>query len=116
MLIHCKRLQPAGEQPDLSGAYQSESTEIDGSKHTADAIIERMGDSYLVTYRKNEAVAFIGIGIRKGDVFCMSWVSQGQAGITLYAIEKGHRLVGQYTRLGGPGILSVEVLTRKDFD
>jgi hypothetical protein len=112
----CQRIQTKDEQPDLSGVYRSESTEIDGSKHIADAIIERMGDAYVVTYKKNEAVAFLGIGIRKGDIFCMSWISQGQAGITLYQIEKGQRLVGQYTRLGGPGILSQEILTRKDFD
>jgi uncharacterized protein (TIGR03067 family) len=116
VLMICQRIQTKEEQPDLSGVYRSESTEIDGSKHIADAIIERMGDAYVVTYKKDQAVAFLGIGIRRGDIFCMSWISQGQAGITLYQIEKGHRLVGQYTRLGGPGILSQEILTRKDFD
>ena len=45
----------------------------------------------------------------------MSWISQGQAGVTLYTIESGHRLVGQYSQLGGPGILSDEVLTRVDY-
>ena len=48
-----------------------------------------MGDAYLVTYRRGTAVAYIGIGLRKGNVFCLSWISQGQAGITLYTIESG---------------------------
>jgi uncharacterized protein (TIGR03067 family) len=116
ILMVCKRIDIKPDQADLAGVYRSESTEIDGSKHVSEAVIERMGDAYLVTYKKNEAIAFLGVGIRKGDIFCMSWISQGQAGITLYQIEKGHRLVGQYTRLGGPGVLSQEILTRQDFD
>lgn len=116
LLIVCKRIANKDNQPDLSGAYRSESTELDGSKHVADVMIERMGDAYLVTYKKGEATVFMGVGIRKGDVFCMSWISAGQIGVTLYSIEKNHRLVGDYTRLGGPGILSREVLTRSDYD
>jgi uncharacterized protein (TIGR03067 family) len=111
LLLVCKRLKSKYDQPDLSGTYRSESTEIDGSKHVAEAVIERMGDAYLVTYRKDNAVAYVGIGIRKGNVFCLSWMSKGQAGITIYQIEKGQRLVGEYTQLGGPGILCQEVLT-----
>jgi uncharacterized protein (TIGR03067 family) len=116
LLIVCKRMPNKDNQPDLSGAYRSESTELDGSKHVADVTIERMGDAYLVTYKKGEATVFMGVGIRKGDVFCMSWISAGQIGVTLYSIEKNHRLIGDYTRLGGPGILSREVLTRVDYD
>src|SRR5439155_11149440 len=108
LLLVCKRIATKDNQPDLSGAYRSESTELDGSKHIADVAIERMGDAYLVTYKKDGNTAFLGVGIRKGDIFCMTWISAGQAGITLYAIEKNHRLVGDYRRLGGPGILSRE--------
>ena len=116
LLLVCKRIANKDNQPDLSGAYRSESTELDGSKHVSDVTIERMGDAYLVTYKKGEATVFMGVGIRKGDIFCMSWISAGQIGVTLYAIEKNHRMVGDYTRLGGPGILSREVLTRSDYD
>ena len=115
LLMVAKRIRMKDEQPDLAGAYRSVSTEIDGSKHVAEAEIERMGDAYLVTYRRGAGVAYVGIGLRKGNVFCLSWISQGQAGITLYTIESGHRLVGQYTQLGGPGIISDEVLTRVDY-
>ena len=68
-----------------------------------------------VVYRASQ-LGRSGVGIRKGDIFCMTWISAGQAGITLYQIEKNHRMIGDYTRLGGPGILSREVLTRVDYD
>jgi hypothetical protein len=107
-----KRMQSKDDHPDLTGAYRSVSTEIDGTKHVALTNIERMGNAYLVTYRKGPAVSYIGIGLRKGNTFCMSWLSGGQIGVTLYDIEDGPRLVGQYTQLGGPGFISQEVLTR----
>ncbi|MCI0684765.1 MAG: TIGR03067 domain-containing protein [Gemmataceae bacterium] len=115
LLMVAKRIRQKDEQPNLAGEYRSVSTEIDGSRHVAQAEIERMGDAYLVTYKRGAGVAYIGIGLRKGNVFCLSWISQGQAGITLYTIESGHRLVGHYTQLGGPGIVSEEVLTRIDY-
>ena len=36
-LFICKRIPRKQEEHDLSGLYRSESTESDGSKHTADA-------------------------------------------------------------------------------
>src|SRR5262245_44383875 len=59
-------------------------------------------------------IAYIGIGMRKENLSCMSWLSKGQAGITVYTIESRDRLVGQFSELGGPGILSEEVLTRTE--
>ena len=115
VFMTCKRIRSRDDQPDLSGAYRSVSTELDGTKHAAEVDIERMGDAYLVTYKRGPGVAYIGIGLRKGNVFCLSWISQGQAGITLYTVESGHRLVGNYSQLGGPGILSEETLTRTDY-
>ena len=115
LFVTAKRIRNKDDGPDLTGAYRSVSTEIDGSKHAAEVDIERMGDAYLVTYKRGPGVAYIGIGLRKGNVFCLSWISQGQAGITMYTIESGHRLIGHYSQLGGPGILSEETLTRTDY-
>ncbi len=113
MLIVLKRIRPKGEEQDLTGAYRSETIEIDGSKHNADVTIDRVGDAYLVTYKKGKAVGFIGIAIRKGDIFSMAWLSQGQVGVSVYQIEKD-KLVGQFTMLGGAGTLGQETLTRVD--
>jgi hypothetical protein len=109
----CKRVKAKDEAEDIVGSYRSESVEVDGSRHVAEAVIERRGDAYAVVFKKGAIVSYIGIGIRMGDVFCMSWTSKGELGITLYKIEKGPRLVGQYTELAGPGILRHDVLTRE---
>jgi uncharacterized protein (TIGR03067 family) len=112
--IVCTRVPRADKDlPDITGSYRSESIELDGSRHTADATIERHGDAYMVTYHKNGKVAYIGIGIRRGDVFSLCWASGGQVGLSVYQIEKG-RLVGQYTQLGGIGMASQETLTPRD--
>ncbi|MCI0463557.1 MAG: TIGR03067 domain-containing protein [Gemmataceae bacterium] len=112
LLAVYKRLRPKGEQVDITGAYRSESIQEDGTRYTAEAIIERVGNAYTVTYRKGPVVAYVAVGIRQGDTFSMAWVNQGQVGVTLYRIEEGPRLVGQYTHLGGVGLLSQETLTR----
>lgn len=41
----------------------------------------------------------------------MSWTDKKVIGITVYQIEKGPRLVGLWTELGGPGLLRTDVLT-----
>ncbi|MCI0379193.1 MAG: TIGR03067 domain-containing protein [Gemmataceae bacterium] len=116
LLVVCKRVRSKIDEPDLSGTYRAESIDIDGSKQTAEAVFERRGDAYFVTYRRGKAIGYVGIGIRKGNVFSMSWVSQGQAGISVYQIESGPRLTGHYTQLGGPGLLGQETLTRFEKD
>jgi uncharacterized protein (TIGR03067 family) len=112
LLAVCKRVKPKDEQVEITGTYRSESIQEDGTRYTAEAVIERVGDAYIVTYKKGPVTAYVAVGIRQGDVFCLAWVNQGQVGITLYRVEEGPRLVGQYTHLGGAGILSQETLTR----
>lgn len=116
VLAVCKRLRSKSEEAELSGTYRAESIDIDGSKHVAEVILERRGEAYFVTYRRGKAILYVGIGLRKGNVFSMSWVSQGQAGLSVYQIEPGPRLVGHFTQLGGPGILGQETLTRFEKD
>jgi uncharacterized protein (TIGR03067 family) len=113
MLIVLKRVRAKAGEQDLTGSYRSETVEIDGSKHASDVTIDRVGDCYLVTYKRNKAIGFIGIAIRKGDIFSMAWLSQGQVGVSVYQIEKD-KLVGQFTMLGGAGTLGLETLTRVD--
>jgi uncharacterized protein (TIGR03067 family) len=106
-----KRLRLKGEEESIAGTYRSVSS-FGGKEQTADAVIERVGDAYLVKYSVNKVPAYIGIGLRQGDVFCMSWLNQGQVGVTLYKIEAGPRLVGSFTQLNAPGIVAEETLTR----
>jgi uncharacterized protein (TIGR03067 family) len=113
MLAVCKRIKAKEEVEDIVGVYRSESLEIDGSRHVAEAVIEKRGDAYIVAFKKGQVIAYIGVGIRQGDIFSMAWTSKGELGVTIYKIEKGPRLIGQYTELNGPGFLRTDVLTRE---
>ena len=112
MLLVCKRVPFKDDEGDLSGNYQADSVDITGKKIRYEAAFERVGDAYLVLYTVKGKVVYFGTGIRKGNVFAMCWMSAGQAGISIYQIEKGNRLVGQFTELGGPGFFGTETLTR----
>ena len=112
LLLVCKRLTVKADEGDLSGTYQSESVDITGKKTRYEAVIERVGDAYLVLYMVKGKIVYFGTGVRRGDVFALCWMSAGQAGISVYQIEKGNRLVGQFTELGGPGFFGTETLTR----
>ena len=112
LLAVCKRAKRKNEKLDITGTYRAEAIQDDGTKYVAEATIERLGDAYVVTYKKGPVTAYIAVGIRQGDTFCMAWANQGQVGVTLYQIEPGPRLVGQYTHLGGAGIINQEILTR----
>jgi uncharacterized protein (TIGR03067 family) len=112
LLAVLKRARRKDEKQDITGTYRAEAIQDDGSKYVAEATIERLGDAYIVTYKKGPVTAYVAVGIRHGDTFCMAWANQGQVGVTLYQIEPGPRLVGQYTHLGGAGIINQEILTR----
>jgi len=112
VLVVCKRFRAKGEERELSGKYQSETTMLGGKRLVLDVAITRIGEAYLLIYTKNNKPAFVGIGLRKGDIFCVSWQQGDSTGITLYQIEKDGKLVGEFTGLGNAGLLGTEVLTR----
>jgi uncharacterized protein (TIGR03067 family) len=102
---------PADETVDIVGKYRSELVEASGKVLVTEALVEKRGDAYMVTYTLNDKVLFIGTALRKGDQLSMCWVSAGQAGVSVYKIEAGPKLVGDYTILGGIGVTGKEVLT-----
>jgi uncharacterized protein (TIGR03067 family) len=106
-----KRLIPPGEELDITGKYRSESIQFNGEKQTADVEISRLGDSYLLRWKKGIFDAYVGIGLRKGNVLSVCWGNQGQVGICSYQIDKGPRLVGEWTVLGGVGLVQRETFT-----
>jgi len=108
-----KRVIPEGEDIDILGNYKAESVQVNGDKQTADVEISRLGDCYLVKWSKGILDAYVGIGLRKGDTLSVCWVNQKQIGACLYQIEKGPRLVGVWTMLGGAGMVQRETLTAK---
>jgi hypothetical protein len=101
---------PADEAIDIVGKYRSELVESNGKLLITDVLLEKRGDSYTLTYRLDDKILFIGTAIRKGDQLSMSWVSGGQIGVSVYKIEAGPKLTGEYTILGGIGAVGKEVL------
>jgi uncharacterized protein (TIGR03067 family) len=114
LAVYKRRLAAADGEPAITGKYRTESALLDGRKHTGEAVIERRGDAYLVTYLTGKAVAYVGVGVRTGATLSVCWASRGQGGISVYQIEPGPKLVGQYTELGGIGLVSREVLTSQE--
>ena len=111
IIYECKRVPIKDGESDLSGRYKSTSVDIAGRRLQYDAAIERVGDAYVVLYTVQGKLVYFGTGVRKGNIFALGWASQGRPGITLYQIEKGNRLVGEFADVGGPGFLGTETLT-----
>ena len=109
-----KRLR-AGEdsKPNITGEYTSMTPGPDGTEQTADVEIEKLGDTYSVTWKRNNATHSTGVGIRRGETLSVCWATQGQTGIAVYQIEKDGKLVGRYTTLGSIGLLVEETLNPK---
>jgi uncharacterized protein (TIGR03067 family) len=112
-LVTLKKPKPAVEEAvDIVGKFRSELVDgMTGKRTVTDVVIERRGDAYSVTYRLDDKVLFIGTALRRGDQLSMSWVSGGQIGVSVYKIEAGPKLVGDYTILGGIGVTAKETLT-----
>lgn len=116
ILTTYERVKPKDEKIDIIGTYKAESTSINGQVLESTAVIERRGDGYLITFKKGNLVLYAAMGIRLGDHLSISWGNRGQIGVSAYKIEEGPRLVGQYTTLGGPGLVMTEVLRSEKTD
>ena len=109
-----KRLPaPAEEKDDIAGEYDSVSVDGEGKKQEAKAEIVRHGNAYLVKYTEGGELAYVGVALRKGDLLSVCWANRGEVGVSIYRIKSDGVLEGEYTRLGGIGIVDKETLTRK---
>lgn len=112
VLVTLRKPKPlADEAVNIVGKYTS--TMLDattGKPVVAEVTLERRGDGYALTYRAGDKVLFIGTALRKGDQLSMCWASGGQAGVSVYKIEAGPKLVGEFTTLGGLGVVGKETL------
>ena len=112
-LVTLKKPRPAVEEAvDIVGKYRSEMVDgTTGKTVVTEVTVERRGDSYVLSYQRDGKVLFVGTALRRGDQLSMSWVSAGQVGVSLYKIEPGPKLTGDYTILGGIGMTAKETLT-----
>jgi len=111
-----KRVKAPGEGIDIRGKYISNSFDPEGKKTSMAAEIEKRGDGYLVRWTVPAGVAFIGTGIRQGNTLSVSYANRGTIGLVVYKIEKGPRLIGSFTDVGGPGLIAREELVPDDKD
>jgi uncharacterized protein (TIGR03067 family) len=108
-----RKLAPGDQGIEITGEYVEVTPDAQGKKHELGVVIERQGDAYLVTWKIDGKTAYVGTGLRRNDVFAVSWLNQGQVGVSVYLIEKGPKLVGHYAMMGGIGNVVPETLTPK---
>lgn len=113
VLVSLRKPKPVAEEAvNIVGKYNSAMIDaMTGKPVLAEVTVERRGDGYQMTYRSGDKVLFIGTALRKGDQLSMCWASAGQAGVSVYKIEAGPKLVGEFTTLGGLGVVGKETLT-----
>jgi hypothetical protein len=102
---------PADEAVDITGKYEVEANDATAALQPITVTIERLGDAYSLTWGRGSSVAHVGIGLRRGSSLSVTFAAPEMLGVVVYQIEKGPRLIGDYTRLGAIGIIEKETLT-----
>jgi hypothetical protein len=100
---------------DITGYYTCRGRDGKGGEYTGVAVISKQKEVYVVQWTIGIGAAFIGLGIRQGDMLAVSWAMPGDKagvvrGINLYRIEPGPRLTGQWATLPGNGMINTETL------
>lgn len=106
------------EKAEIEGTYQAKGADISGTKYTADVTIEKVNDTYRVTWTYANNQQFIGAGIRHDDKLSVGWAGaapEGKVmiGVMVYTIQKSGKLEGKWTILSSGGKTSTETLSPK---
>lgn len=96
---------------DLSGVYQCDGVGPSGTKYRGVVEIAKNDQTYRLRWTIAPDGVYLGVGIIKGDQLAASYLGQ-VLGVVLYKIEKGPRLVGQWTVIGADGQVYAETLTK----
>jgi hypothetical protein len=96
---------------DLTGRYQCEGVGPNGTRYRGVVEIARNDQTYRLRWTIPPDGVYLGIGIISGDELAASYFGQ-VLGVVLYKIEKGPRLVGQWTVTGAEGQVYSETLTK----
>jgi hypothetical protein len=99
----------------IDGVYRSDGVNPNGTKYRGTVEIAKDDQTYLVRWLSQQ-VTSIGIGILRGDVLAVSYFTGNNIGIALYHVEKGPRLIGEWTVLGSDGQRYPETLTKMGRD
>ncbi len=90
---------------DITGVWLIEGATSKG-KYSGAATIERKGDVYLVRYTTGS----VGVGVRVGDTFAVSWSDPNGHGVTMYRVG-AKSLAGRWASLPGNGAMHHERLS-----
>lgn len=94
-------------ESDISGVYQCDGLNGDGTRYAGYVVIAKHRDTYRVQWIFESRRGAAGIGIRDGDTLAVSYFG----GLAMYKIE-GAQLVGRWTVPDAEGQLSSETLKR----
>jgi hypothetical protein len=94
-------------ESDISGVYQCDGLNGDGSRYAGYVIIAKHRDTYRVQWIFESRRGAAGIGIRDGDTLAVSYFG----GLAMYKID-GAQLVGRWTVPDAEGQLASETLQR----
>lgn len=97
---------------DITGRYTCKGRAGANREYVGRTFISKKKDTYQLAWTVGNELYF-GEGIREGNVLSVCWLlGQTQAaGITVFHIEEGPKLLGTWTQLGGNGNLLPEDLT-----
>ena len=81
-----------------TGTYECVGKGIDNNPYSCRVIIENYGKNYRVIWKENFCVLFTGIGILRGDVFCVSFsdLDSMKKGIFSYEMISNFELEGDW--------------------
>jgi hypothetical protein len=96
---------------DLSGIYDCNGVGPEGDPYKGVVEIVRKDKTYWVQWTLSPQDINHGFGIIQGDMFAVTFFG-GTAGIAIYKIEAGSRLVGQWTIVDANGGTYPETLTK----
>jgi hypothetical protein len=101
---------PNAPTTDLSGVYECEGTNPDGSPYAAVVEIAKAKDAYYVRWNLADDTRVIGIGILSGGVLGVSYFTGAPSVVVYTATSDG--LEGKWTSPGAQGSVFSEKLTK----
>ena len=100
------------DQPELQGVYRCDGSNPDGSPYRGIVEIAKNHDTFQIRWTFPDRRSAFGIGLVRGNTLSVSYFGAGTAGLAIYKIEEGKRLVGEWTVAGADGSVYAETLTK----
>ena len=102
------------EEPAITGTYDCEGDNGDGTTYKGKVTISKKGDTYTLEWTIGDST-HVGIGLLRGNTLSSSWATtiDGKLvkGVVVYKVEK-KKLVGEWAQYPGDGKVLKETLTK----